>query len=243
MLSIGTYEMEYDPEREGQIGDLKKGKYCRIVITDTGTGMSEDVKQHVFEPFYTTKDSGKGTGLGLSVAHGIVKNHGGHIEIFSNEGKGTSVEIFLLISVEVDDSPDDDEIETIRRGMETLMLVDDEPAVLRTAQKLLKREGYKTHAFTKGREAVEFFRNHHSEIAAVVLDMIMPDMDGNEVFAELKKIRPDIKVIVASGYSTDGKVRAILNEGIYGFLQKPFKITELCKTIRNALDSRPIGVK
>jgi CheY-like chemotaxis protein len=235
-LLIECSEFELGDEYAKSHADAKTGDYCKIQISDTGTGMSEEVKRRIFEPFFTTKGAGKGTGLGLSVTHGIIKSHNGQIDVRSAPGKGTVFMIYLPLlplKEEVRRREDDG---TIRRGDETVLIIDDEVAVAKVGEKMLKSCGYKTYKALGGREGVEIFEKHNDKIALVVLDMIMPEMDGQDVYRELKKIKPEVKVIIASGYSSDGRIGTLLDEGADGFLQKPFRVKELADMARNILD-------
>jgi len=216
---------------------LKEGKYCLIKITDTGIGMAEDMRQRIFEPFFTTKGIGKGTGLGLAITHGIVKNHEGHIEVESEPGIGTSFSVYIPLSDFIEEDAAEEEIAEHKRGSETILIIDDEKAILKFSEKALENAGYKVYATDNPREGLEIYKKRADKIALALLDMMMPDMDGEDVYRELIKINPKVKVIISSGYSPDGRIGALMADGIQGFLQKPFKNKDLCKTIRNVLDS------
>ncbi|HOO56760.1 MAG TPA: response regulator [bacterium] len=215
--------------------DVKPGRYCFIQISDTGIGMPEGIIDKVFDPFFTTKGTGKGTGLGLSTTLGIIKSHNGDISIYSNPGEGTTVKIYLPIAQEnisenIVISP------KIATGTETILVVDDEKNVLNIAKKTLESAGYKVVVVESGKKAISLFRKRHMDFSLVLLDMIMPEMDGRDVFPVLKKIDPGIKIVLSSGYSINGKASDLIKEGVNGFVQKPFSISELCNTVRRVLD-------
>ena len=214
------------------------GKYVKISITDTGTGMDEATMQRIFEPFFTTKKMGRGIGLGLASVYGIIKNHGGFIDVYSEKGEGTAFYIYLP-AIDAQDIYQDEEIESadkIAHGTETILLVDDEDMIVDVSRKLLEKLGYTVLTAVSGREAIEMYQKHLKKIALVIVDMIMPGLDGGETYDELKKIDPDIKVLLASGYSIDGQAQDILDRGCNGFIQKPFDIKRLSHKVRTVLD-------
>ncbi|MBW2406328.1 MAG: PAS domain S-box protein [Deltaproteobacteria bacterium] len=214
------------------------GKYVKISITDTGTGMDEATMQRIFEPFFTTKKMGRGIGLGLASVYGIIKNHGGFIDVYSEKGEGTAFYIYLP-AIDAQDIYQDEEIESadkIAHGTETILLVDDEDMIVDVSRKLLEKLGYTVLTAVSGREAIEMYQKHLKKIALVIVDMIMPGLDGGETYDELKKIDPNIKVLLASGYSIDGQAQDILYRGCNGFIQKPFNIKRLSHKVRTVLD-------
>jgi len=199
--------------------------------------MDEKTQQHIFEPFFTTKKFGRGTGLGLASAYGIIKNHGGLINVSSKKGEGTTFS-FYLPAVEaqiVDQLPNDIEDE-ILYGTETILLIDDEEIVINISMEMLNNMGYNVLIARGGKEALEIFKKDKDKIALVILDIIMPDMGGGHVYNVLKEIKPDIKVLLSSGYSIDGQASEIMSRDCDGFIQKPFNISELSKKIRKILD-------
>jgi two-component system, cell cycle sensor histidine kinase and response regulator CckA len=215
------------------------GKYVKISITDTGTGMDEATLQRIFEPFFTTKKMGRGIGLGLASVYGIIKNHGGFIDVHSEKGEGTSFFIFLPAIDEQDiiQSKESEPKDKIIHGTETILLVDDEDMIIDVGRQLLEKLGYTVFAAHSGREALAIFQKNLNEISLVIIDMIMPDLNGGETYDEFKKIDSDIKVLLASGYSIDGLAQDILNRGCNGFIQKPFNINRLSYKIRDVLDN------
>lgn len=215
---------------------LTPGKYVCVAVRDTGTGIEESIMPRIFEPFFTTRDVGKGTGLGLASAFGIAKNHGGTIKVESEKGKGTVFHIYLPASgAEVPEASETDM--DFLTGTETVLLVDDEQMILDVGTALLKELGYSVHSAVSGPEAVELYRKDWEKIDLVVLDLIMPEMDGGKVFNELKQINPKVKVLLSSGHGLEGRASEILNSGCNGFIQKPFNLDELSRKIREILDA------
>jgi two-component system, cell cycle sensor histidine kinase and response regulator CckA len=201
--------------------------------------MDQNTLGRIFEPFFTTKGMRRGTGLGLASAYGIVKNHGGFIKACSEVGAGASFTIFLPVGEEkiaIRSAPDHDRDEMLR-GTETVLLVDDEDTILKIGAELLKKLGYTVILANSGKAAVEMLENTGPLIPdLVILDMIMPEMGGGETFDRLKAIDPDLKVLLSSGYSINGQASEILRRGCDGFIQKPFNIYKLSRTLREILD-------
>jgi two-component system, cell cycle sensor histidine kinase and response regulator CckA len=214
------------------------GKYVKISITDTGIGMDETTLQRIFEPFFTTKEMGRGIGLGLASVYGIIKNHGGFIDVRSGKGEGASFYLYLpaMDSQNIFKNKDVEATDNIACGTETILLVDDEDMIIDVSRQLLERLGYTVLDARSGREAIEIYKEHPNGISLVIIDMIMPDLNGGETYDELKKVNPDIKVLLASGYSLDGQAQNIIDRGCNGFIQKPFNIKKLSHKIRAVLD-------
>ncbi len=215
---------------------VKSGHYVLLSVTDTGVGMDEKTKERIFEPFFTTKEMGRGTGLGLASAYGIIKAHGGFIHVHSQKGQGTTFHIHLPVS-EKEAEKERFPSEELFTGYETILLVDDEEMILSVAADMLKRLGYTVLIAGNGHDAVEIYRKSPDEIRLIILDMIMPGMSGSETFDLLKTIKPDTKILLASGYSMTGEAKGILDRGCDGFIQKPFDIKLLSRKIREILDS------
>jgi two-component system cell cycle sensor histidine kinase/response regulator CckA len=215
---------------------VKPGNYVKISVTDTGVGMDQPTQRRIFEPFFTTKEMGRGTGLGLASAYGIIKNHGGIINVNSEEGQGTIFAIYLPASEKEVTKEEKKPVEEILKGTGTVLLVDDEDMILDVGQKMLEAMGYKVLLARGGREAVEVYGKHKEEIDLVVLDMIMPDVGGGEAYDVMKENDPNVKVLLSSGYSMDGQATEILERGCNGFIQKPFNMNELSGKIREILD-------
>ncbi len=215
---------------------VKPGSYVRISVTDEGAGMDEETRKRIFEPFFTTKQMGRGTGLGLASAYGIIKNHGGIINAYSEKDKGTTFNIYLPAS-EKDVIKEKHTHNEVLNGGETILLVDDEDIIIDVAREMLRAVGYEVLTAGCGKEAIEVYKKNKDKIDMVVLDMIMPDMGGGEAYDRLKEINPDIKALLSSGYSIDGQATRILERGCNGFIQKPFGLEELSQKIRKILDS------
>ena len=214
---------------------VEPGKYVKISVTDTGVGMDKATQQRIFEPFFTTKEMGRGTGLGLASAYGIIKNHDGFIDVYSEKGQGTTFNIYLPASEK--EAVKEVEIhEELYRGTESLLLVDDEDMIVDVGCGIIDRLGYKSLTAKSGEEAIGIYKKNYDKIDMVILDMIMPDMGGGETYDKLKEINPDIKVLLSSGYSIDGLATEILERGCNGFIQKPFNMADLSKKIREILD-------
>jgi len=216
---------------------VKPGKYVKVSVTDTGAGMDEKTRERIFEPFFTTKEMGRGTGLGLATAYGIIKGHGGFINVHSEKGHGTTFEIFLPAS-EKEMSAEKQPAKEVLKGHETILLVDNEEIIIDVGREILEVLGYRVIVAKSGREAIEIYRAKREEIDLVILDMIMPGMGGGEVFDVLKTINPQIKVIFSSGYSIDGYPAKILEYRCGGFVQKPYSISVLSQSIRDVLDKK-----
>lgn len=218
--------------------NLEPGPYVKIAITDTGTGMTEEVKRRIFEPFFSTKELGRGTGMGLAMVYSIIKSHKGIINCYSELGKGTTFTIYLPstggnLDLAVSQAP---EFEEVLRGEGTILVVDDEQFVLDIARDLLEHLGYEVVCTTSGKESVEIFREMHSKFDLVILDVIMPEMSGKEVFSRIKQINPKQKVLFASGYSLNGLMQDFLKQEDIGFIQKPFNLNELSKKVKEMLN-------
>jgi len=217
--------------------EVQPGKYVEISIVDKGVGMDEMTRQRIFEPFFTTRKMGRGTGLGLASVYGIIKNHGGFIDVYSEKGHGTTFNIYLRASAKEiieEKKPSGD----ILRGTETVLFVDDEAMIIEVTEELFKELGYKVLIARGGKEAIEIYEENKERIDIVILDMIMPDMSGGVTYDRMKEIDPDIKVLLSSGYSINGQATEILDRGCNGFIQKPFKMKELSQKLREILDEK-----
>jgi PAS domain S-box-containing protein len=215
--------------------NAKPGKYVKISITDTGLGMEEATHERIFDPFFTTKDTGKGAGFGLPSAYGIIKNHGGIINVFSEKGEGTTFDIYLP-ALENKVTKQQELPGKALKGKENVLLVDDEDMIIDVGQEMLKALGHGVFTARSGREAIEVYEANKDKIDIVILDMIMPEMGGGEVFDRMKEINPNIKVLLSTGYSIDGQAKEILARGCLGFMQKPFSLRDLSQKLREILD-------
>ena len=218
----------------------KSGDYILLKVRDTGTGMDQNVMDRIFEPFFTTKELGQGSGLGLASVYGIIKGHGGYIDVESTRGQGSVFSIYLPASEKAIQKPP----ETpggILEGSENILLVDDEALVLNVGSQLLEKLGYNVQEAQSGREAIKMLSENDHAIDMVILDMVMPDMGGGEVFDRIKRIDPNLKVLLSSGYSIDGQAEEILKKGCEGFIQKPFSMEDLSRKIREVLNRNTLS--
>ena len=218
---------------------IEPGRYVKISVTDTGVGMDKETQEKIFDPFFTTKEVGRGTGLGLASAYGIIKNHGGFINIYSEKGHGTTFNIYLPAS-EKEVTEEKKSAGEILEGSETILFVDDEDMIIEIAGELFEPLGYKVLVARSGKEAIEIYEKNKERIDIVLLDMIMPDMSGGDTYDSLKEINPKVKVLLSSGYSINGTATEILDRGCDSFIQKPFKMKELSQKLREIL-GREIG--
>lgn len=210
------------------------GRYVRITVADTGTGMDQRTKERIFDPFFTTKAMGRGTGLGLATVYGIIKGHGGVIHVDSEPGKGTTFILYLPAS-EKEAVKEPMETGAIAGGRERILLADDEWMVLDVTRELLESLGYRVYVAGSGQEAVAIYMEKKDDVDLVILDMIMPGISGGETFDRLREINPEVRVLLSSGYSITGQAQDILDRGCNGFLQKPFHIGQLSGKIREIL--------
>ncbi|HNU85096.1 MAG TPA: response regulator, partial [Syntrophales bacterium] len=197
----------------------------------------------LFEPFFTTKEMGRGTGLGLASVYGIVKGHGGFIDVESQKGKGTTFRIYLAATDKPVAQGSPEVTETIKRGSETILLVDDEQMMLDIGRDLLQTMGYRVITARDGEEAVEIYRGRSDEIDLVLLDIVMPRMGGGQAYDRIKSINPSVKVLLLSGYSIDGEATQILSRGCNGFIQKPFNLEQLSRSIKAVLAGNGVEKK
>ena len=216
---------------------VKLGKYVKISVTDTGVGMDKATQEKIFDPFFTTKEVSRGTGLGLASSYGIIKNHGGLINVYSEKGHGATFNIYLPASKK-DLIEEKNPVGDPLGGSETVLFIDDEDIIMEVAAELLERMGYKVLKAESGKKAVEVYEENKERIDIVILDMIMPNMSGGDIYDTLKQINPGVKVLLSSGYSINGQATDILNRGCDGFVQKPFKMEELSEKLRGILDGK-----
>ena len=213
------------------------GPYVRIVIEDTGTGMSKVTKDRVFEPFFTTKDVGKGTGLGLASVYGCVKQHNGYITVDSHLGIGTQFNIYLPVIKSTGPIESVKDEVALDPGKGDLLVVDDETVFREILKEIFDDLGYTVHCCTDGSEAVAFYREHRSTNQVVILDMNMPKMNGLDCFRRLKEINANVKVIISSGYGENNDRATMQSEGVLAFVQKPYRAADLAKKIKELMDA------
>jgi PAS domain S-box-containing protein len=224
---------EYDYDKPYAISP---GRYIRISVSDTGIGMDKATQERIFEPFFTTKEVGRGTGLGLASTYGIIKNHMGIINVYSEKGHGSTFKIYLPASKK-QVIKEKSRSEVAQGGTEMILLVDDEEMVADIGKDLLEKLGYTILVAASGTEALKIFNANRDEVKLVILDMIMPDMSGGETFSRLKAIKPDAKILLSSGYSLNGRASKIMARGCNGFIQKPFNLKQISRKIREILDA------
>ncbi len=211
-------------------------RYLRLNVSDTGSGMDERTLSRIFEPFFTTKQLGKGTGLGLASVYGTVQTHKGVVDVHSESGKGTRFELYLpCFDAPGDQGSTQGQGANLESGRETILLVDDEELVREMARDILTHIGYEVVVCTDGEEAIEYYRRHHGSIDLVVLDMIMPRVGGYQCYSALREIDPEVRTLVSSGYAVNDEVKKMLHDGAKGFIQKPFEMSSLAKSVRSAL--------
>lgn len=239
ILTIETGE-EHPPEDFlADAGALPFTRFAILTVTDSGTGMESDLRERIFEPFFTTKEVGKGTGLGLSMVYGIIKQHNGHIAVSSEPGKGTSFRIYLpLTPNESITGILDEEIPALPlSGTETILVVEDNPEVRNLNRTVLETFGYRIVEANDGEEAVTQFLSYRDDIDLVVMDVVMPKMNGRQAYSRISDIRPDIKILFTSGYTADiVQQKGIFTEGL-NFLSKPMTPATLLKKVRELLDT------
>ena len=214
------------------------GDYIKITVTDTGIGIDMETRERIFEPFFTTKEMGRGTGLGLASVYGVIKNHGGYINVYSEIDQGTTFTIYLPASRKKIEKQIEKTVATLALGTGTILLIDDEEMIIKVGKELLQELGYDVLSARSGQEAMELYEKNADKIDLVIMDMIMPGMGGGETFDRLKKINPDIKVLLSSGYSINGQASKILERGCDGFIQKPFNLIQLSDKISQIIRSK-----
>jgi len=236
-LTVQTQNVLLDEDYCRDHAEPTPGRYVLLRVSDTGQGMEEDVRQHIFEPFFTTKGLVNGTGLGLATVFGIVKMHGGHITCESEVGRGTTFSIYLP-AAETAESDVEQECRTtvIAGGTETILVVDDEELIRDLAKRILEKAGYSVRTAGSGKQGIEIYTQHKSDIALVILDLIMPEMGGKRCLEELIKINPRVKALIASGFAIQGDTKSFLSSAARGIVSKPFNMRELLRAVRHALD-------
>jgi CheY-like chemotaxis protein len=236
-LTLKTQDIALDAREAGSHPDLAPGTYVALIVTDTGTGMGSDVLARLFEPFFTTKAPGAGTGLGLAMCHGIVTQAGGTISVHSELGAGSRFCVCLPRQLEAP-LPLQREAATVSAatGHETVLLVEDEPMILRVARLALERRGYRVLSADNGLAALELVRATTEHIALLITDVVMPKLGGSELAARLSEVRPGIKVLYTSGYAENALAIQGVMKARVNFIQKPYALATLCQRVREVLD-------
>ncbi len=235
-LRIETSAIKLDREFIRTHGYGRAGKHALISVSDTGIGMDEKTKERIFEPFFTTKEMGKGTGLGLSTVYGIVKQHNGYINVYSELNRGTTFHIYLPVVKGKAEEKETPPAPDIKGGTETILLAEDNPDVRGLAKEILKNAGYTVIEAENGEEAIQRFSDHKYTIQLLILDVVMPRKNGKEAYEEIRKMAPDIRALFTSGYTGD----VVFDKGIHGdgfdFIPKPLSPNELLLKVRKILD-------
>jgi len=234
-LTITTGIVADDHRFKALQGDC--GGYAFISVTDTGVGMTEEIKERIFDPFFTTKEVGKGTGLGLSMAYGIMQQHNGIVEVDSEPGKGTSFRLYLPLNEQfIAERKTTDTMPLLRRSSATILVAEDDTAVMVALKRILQDNGYTVIDATDGEDAIRKFIEHKDRIQLALLDVIMPRKNGRQVYDEIIKIKPNIKTVFVSGYTNDMiSSRGVLEEG-FQLITKPVRVDELLQKLKEILE-------
>jgi CheY-like chemotaxis protein len=238
VLAVDLDETEVDERLAASVPGLKPGPYTRLSVTDTGTGLTPEVRERIFDPFFTTKRPGEGSGMGLPVVDGIVKDYGGAIQVSSEAGQGSRFTVYLpRISQPGQAGPAAPE--KLPGGAERVLLIDDEIVQVRSIKAMLQRLGYDVVAMTDGPSALETFRAHPQAFDIVITDQTMPQLTGAKVAEAILELRPDLPIILCTGFSETVDARGARIRGIREFLMKPYSIREMAEAIRRALAGAP----
>jgi PAS domain S-box-containing protein len=240
-LTIETRNISFDTNYSKSHAEAESGEYVMLSVSDTGSGMDKEVQSRVFEPFFTTKEHGKGSGLGLSTTYGIVKQSGGSIIVRSEPGRGTVFKVYLPRALGAAEQPEQEDGGAVSTGSETILLVEDEEMVRTLAAQVLSTVGYRVVDAANGHEAIGVAESHQGHIDLLLTDAVMPEMSGMELVDRLQRIRPDMSVLMMSGYSREAMAGAMLSPAI-SLLQKPFTPVDLCRKVREVLDGEESGV-
>jgi len=235
-LVVATRNVELDEAAAQRLSGVAPGCYVVLSFADTGFGMSEEVRSQVFDPFFTTKGVGAGTGMGLATVYGIVRQSGGHIEVESEVGVGTTFCVFLPLVTDPTTPPASREIRLAAKGHETILIVDDDDAVRQMVKTMLKLSGYTILEAADGQKAVETAEAHAAPIHLLITDIVMPHVSGREVAETLAPLKPGMRVLFISGYTEDVVVRQGVELAAADFLYKPFSLTSLTGKVRQILD-------
>ncbi len=236
-LEVALKEVDISYEKSVERVGMKVGRHLELMVKDTGHGMGAEVLERIFEPYYTTKELGKGTGLGLSVIHGIIKNHGGDISVSSQLGEGTTFTVYLPVIDDVDVAIEPVQTTTATQGKERILLVDDEKQIIDIEQQILVRLGYTVTPKTDSQEALEEFSALPEKFDLVITDMTMPKMTGDQLARKIMDIKPDIPVILCTGFNETINEEKALAMGIDKFIMKPIVKDDLARIIRTVLDN------
>jgi CheY-like chemotaxis protein len=236
-LTLETANVTFDHGRADRYPEMKPGDYVMLAITDTGTGMTAEIKAHVFEPFFSTKDVGRGTGLGLATCYGIIKQSGGHISVYSEPGRGSTFKIYLPQAQSETRVRPQPELPNLPHGTETILLVEDDPALCDMAAELLRRLGYDVLAAANGLSALKLVEQRGKKsIDLLFTDVVMPQLNGKDLSERVQALHPETKILFTSAYTENAIVhQEILRPGV-AMLQKPFTPSALAHKLREVLD-------
>lgn len=234
-IKISSRNVILDPGEAKELGLSEEGHYVKITVADTGIGMNDEIMTRIFDPFFTTKERGQGTGLGLATAYGIIKSHNGIFKVESKIGSGSAFMFFLPASPKtVDVGSQQIEIkERIVNGKGSILLVDDEKGVVEVCSEMLESLGYKVKSVYNGHDALDVIRSGSPQVDLVILDMVMPKMSGQETFEHIRKVAPEMKVLLSSGYSKEDQIKEMMDKGCDGFILKPFDVATLSGKINS----------
>ncbi len=235
LISVQSEKINFDNRTQSAIGESRTGEYIAISVTDHGIGMERQIQQRIFEPFFTTKDQGKGTGLGLAVVYGVVNSHNGFITVQSEPGIGSQFTLYLPLLKETERSLQSIKTQKLERGHERVLVVDDEENVAEVIGGMLSNLGYSVTIAQGGKKAIALYKKH-SHFDVVILDMNMPVMGGKETFAKLRAIDPNVRIIISTGYTNKGIEFPAAEESFAAFLQKPYQLDDLSRTMREVLE-------
>lgn len=240
-LAIETRNVSFDDEYCSHHAFARTGRYAMIAVTDTGTGMDAATLDRIFEPFFTTKGQGKGTDLGLATVYGIVRQSGGFLNVYSEEGLGTTFRVYLPISVETEKTPDiAEDLRPVRGGKETILVAEDHEGLREIARETLATLGYKVLLVTDGEQALQELQTRGAQIDLALLDVVLPKVSGPEVYTRICAENHEIPVIFATGYSAEmSPLHEVQRQGL-SILQKPYAPRDLARKVREALDQRRV---
>jgi len=236
-IEIGTQAVEIDDVYCRTHLDTQPGTYVLLTVSDNGIGMNEVTRRRIFEPFFTTKEVGQGTGMGLAGAYGIIHQHGGWINFYTEYGKGTTFKIYLPAIKEESVTPASTPPEDVLGGTETILLVDDEEMIRSLGQTVLESYGYTVLIAQDGKEAINLYLKNRESIDLVILDLSMPHLSGREVLQQLRGIDANVKVIISSGYGLNGQSENLGRIGVKYFISKPYRPMDLASEVRKVLDA------
>ena len=242
ILRVVLRDVCLKPDGMDRPADLEPGNYFMLKVSDTGCGIVPEIKDRIFDPFFTTKEIGKGTGIGLAAVHGIIKSHGGSIQVDSRPGYGTMFEV-LLPRIENPDADGAEDGPSIPTGTETLLFIDDEKSIVHIAQSLLEGLGYTVFADNNWQKALHLFESQPQQFDLVITDMTMPQMTGTVLAEKLRQIRDDIPIVLCTGYSTSLSQAQLSEIGIQALVTKPFFRHQIAETVRETLDRTQKGEK